>query len=772
MQTVHLKKWCLDFDQLRGQCWTTKGLSALASRLGRPVMMDYVTTKMCNQDIGRLRYARVLIEVEAKKGLPESIDIYCNVFGHKEGKCKLTKEKEGIKERATQGEQERRKFKVVRHGKNNIKDTQQQGNLNNISKLNNNARKETGVMYRVVNRNQNKDNSEKEDKNEDRGRVGSAHNSPRSAWNVNEDILSAIKKTANKFAILQEEVVVECGKWNEEIIKYYKSQRNQIHESNKGEKTNEEEIDLDENDVFIRLGKWSQGQNRWSEKMLKIALMKLKWRIYVVMGYNNLDKEVEESKCNCTKEAGYNHSPAILNCPGVVRKNLKSFRLANYITKKEEFVDTVNTDGRRMLMGMPYQVGVQFAKYFESFLGSKSDAEKMEEKDECLFNKIDDIDVGSMIKEVNDKEIKRALFDIDDSKAHGPDGFTSKTGKLLGEVNATLITLVPKMQTPLKIMVCISTPKFTICVNGESFGYFKGGRGLRQGGLISPYLFTLVMEVLNLILKDEIAKERNFKYHFGCKKLKITHLCFADDLLMLCHGDPTSIKTIKRSLKKFSKISGLHPKMSKSTMFCCSLNEEEKKLFLSILPFQIRRLPVRYLGVPLIDKKIVLSSMQVYWGSVFQLPTTVIKDIETLFKGFLWCNGDPTKGKAKTILSLRNMLMEHIRHKIGNGRNISAWYDRWNDNQTLSNHISKREVCLAGFNDQSKLCDIVYGNRWKWPDDWMVKHNFLLNIHVPTFNDEPDKVSWATNQGKMVKFSTNQVWRDIKGEGEKYSGTS
>ncbi|GKE31522.1 RNA-directed DNA polymerase, eukaryota, reverse transcriptase zinc-binding domain protein [Tanacetum coccineum] len=120
---------------------------------------------MRNKDIGRLRYTRVLIEVEAKKGLPEFIGIYCNVFGHKEGKCKLTKEKEGIKERATQDEQEKRKFK---------------------------------------------DNSEKENKDEDKGRVGSAHNSPRSAWNVNEDILSAIKKTANKFTILQEEVDVEC----------------------------------------------------------------------------------------------------------------------------------------------------------------------------------------------------------------------------------------------------------------------------------------------------------------------------------------------------------------------------------------------------------------------------------------------------------------------------------------------------------------------------------------------------------------------------------
>ncbi|GJR19962.1 RNA-directed DNA polymerase, eukaryota, reverse transcriptase zinc-binding domain protein [Tanacetum coccineum] len=208
-------------------------------------------------------------------------------------------------------------------------------------------------------------------------------------------------------------------------------------------------------------------------------------------------------------------------------------------------------------------------------------------------------------------------------------------------------------------MVCISTPKFTICINGERIGYFKGGSGLRQGDPISSYLFTLVIEVLNLFLKDETTKERNFKYHFGCKKLKITHLYFADNLLMLCHGDPTSINTIKRALEKFSNVSVLHLNMSKSTMFCGSLSVDEKNTLLNILPFKIGKLLVRYLGVPLMDKKIsvkdykslvdkvrhklsdwknkslsyagrsqliasVLSSMQVYWGSVFLLPTTVV----------------------------------------------------------------------------------------------------------------------------------------------------
>ncbi|GKA69395.1 hypothetical protein Tco_0775459 [Tanacetum coccineum] len=66
-----------------------------------------------------------------------------------------------------------------------------------------------------------------------------------------------------------------------------------------------------------------------------------------------------------------------------------------------------------------------------------------------------------------------------------------------------------------------------------------------------------------------------------------------------------------------------------------------------------------YLGVPLVTNKIgiadcraqliasVLGSMQVYWGSVFLLPKSVINDIQKLFKKFLWNSGERCKGKAK-----------------------------------------------------------------------------------------------------------------------------
>nr|GFB78172.1 RNA-directed DNA polymerase, eukaryota, reverse transcriptase zinc-binding domain protein [Tanacetum cinerariifolium] len=70
---------------------------------------------------------------------------------------------------------------------------------------------------------------------------------------------------------------------------------------------------------------------------------------------------------------------------------------------------------------------------------------------------------------------------------------------------------------------------------------------VKWGDPLSPYLFTLIMEVLNLVLRREIKNNPSFRYHWLCKEVKLTHLCFTDDLLLFCNGDSKSVSVMKKA---------------------------------------------------------------------------------------------------------------------------------------------------------------------------------------------------------------------------------
>ncbi|GJX70664.1 zinc knuckle CX2CX4HX4C containing protein [Tanacetum coccineum] len=55
------------------EAWTFKGISALASRIGKPIIMDVVTAQICQVGMVRTGYARVLVEVNAQKEFPAKI---------------------------------------------------------------------------------------------------------------------------------------------------------------------------------------------------------------------------------------------------------------------------------------------------------------------------------------------------------------------------------------------------------------------------------------------------------------------------------------------------------------------------------------------------------------------------------------------------------------------------------------------------------------------------------------------------------------------------
>ncbi|KAJ6925335.1 hypothetical protein NC651_009873 [Populus alba x Populus x berolinensis] len=106
------------------------------------------------------------------------------------------------------------------------------------------------------------------------------------------------------------------------------------------------------------------------------------------------------------------------------------------------------------------------------------------------------------------------------------------------------------------INACISSAFFSVGLNGSLYGFFPSSRGLRQGDPLSPYLFVIAMEGLGGILRG-VAQVPGFQFHWRCKLNSITHLAFADDLMVFCHADLASVELIRGALESFSSISGL-----------------------------------------------------------------------------------------------------------------------------------------------------------------------------------------------------------------------
>ena len=100
------------------------------------------------------------------------------------------------------------------------------------------------------------------------------------------------------------------------------------------------------------------------------------------------------------------------------------------------------------------------------------------------------------------------------------------------------------------IKACITTPIFSICVNGELTGFFATERGIRQGDPLSPFLFLLAMEAYSRSLSKAVLHPR-FDFHQKCKAINLSHLGFADDIFLFAKGNATSVQITMDELAKF-----------------------------------------------------------------------------------------------------------------------------------------------------------------------------------------------------------------------------
>ena len=203
---------------------------------------------------------------------------------------------------------------------------------------------------------------------------------------------------------------------------------------------------------------------------------------------------------------------------------------------------------------------------------------------------------------------------------------------------------------------------------------------MRQGDLLSPLLFLIMMEVFNKIMKR--AKGAGLLRGFRAdgsrgEGVSILHLLFVDDTILVCDADEEQILNVRMLLLCFQAVTGLKVNTPKSEIVPIG-EVPNVHVLAEILGCPIESLPMTYLGMPLgasfksptvwnpilerTERKLAewkkmylskggrltllkstLSSLPTYFLSLFTIPTHVANKIERLQRDFLW-------GDSKTHL--------------------------------------------------------------------------------------------------------------------------
>ncbi|CAL0321669.1 unnamed protein product [Lupinus luteus] len=213
------------------------------------------------------------------------------------------------------------------------------------------------------------------------------------------------------------------------------------------------------------------------------------------------------------------------------------------------------------------------------------------------------------------------------------------------------------------IKSCLQSNSVSILVNGFPTREFYMARGLRQGDSLAPFLFLIVLEGLAGIMRSTMTKKIFKGYLVGKNEVPISHLQYADDTLLIGKNYADNINALKKMI-------GLRVNFQKSSFI--GLNADDRftqmaanKLFCSVgsVPFKFLRIPVSAnpkrsctwsividsfkrrlslwqhkllsFGGRVILIKSILSSLSIYFLSLYKASVSVILELETIQRRFL-----------------------------------------------------------------------------------------------------------------------------------------
>jgi hypothetical protein len=225
----------------------------------------------------------------------------------------------------------------------------------------------------------------------------------------------------------------------------------------------------------------------------------------------------------------------------------------------------------------------------------------------------------------------------------------------------------------------VSKGSVGVKVNDNNGQYFLTKKGLRQGDSLSHMLFNLIGDMLSILINraKEDGQIKGLVPHLVDGGLSI--LQYADDTILFMEHDLEQVANMKLLLCVFEQLSGLKINFHKSEMFCYREAKDIENQYTNLLRCGLGQYPFRYLGIPVHHKKIsnadwkvieenfekklscwkrkplpyggrlvfrnsVLSSLDLFMLSFYEVPKKVLHKLDFYRSRFFW-QGDDHKKK-------------------------------------------------------------------------------------------------------------------------------